>query len=170
MVAHPLFYLGEVLSFTIGLTDTVVTVPHRSPTSGLLRLFTWGSAEKCETLLLGPKAIDLAGSVVLVVLRRKVVTLPSYIGSRLGVWASLLLFAMVNRGLKPDVHWGKFRCWPPALHPQRKDSLVSAHSLVDDFPHGPMSMVCPPQSMKHRFVPKSGFTTSTPPLLSSGRF
>ena len=81
-----------------------------------------------------PKVTGLAGSFVLEVLSPKAVTLPSYIGSRSGVWASVLSFPMLKLGLKPDLDQENFRCLALALNPRCKDSLVLATSLADDFP------------------------------------
>ena len=70
-----------------------------------------------------PKVTGLAGSLVLAVLSPKAVTLPCYIGSRLGVRASVLLFPIVKLGLKLDLDQGNFRCLALALNPRCKDSF-----------------------------------------------
>ena len=107
-----------------------------------------GSTEEREMCLPDPKVTGLARSLVMAVLSPKAVTLPSYIGRRLGVRANVLSFPMVKPGFKPDLDQGNFRCLVLALNLGRKESVVLAFSLADDFPRSQKSVVCPLQSLK----------------------
>ena len=77
----------------------------------------------------------------------KAMVLPSYIGSRLGLRASVIAFPMLKLGLKPDLNQGNFRCLALALNPGRTDGMLLAASLAYELPHWQISVVTEPHNL-----------------------
>ena len=106
-----------------------------------------GSAEERQLFLPDPKQTGLAGSLVMAMLSPKAMVLPSYIGSQLGLRASVMAFPMLKLGLKPDLNQGNFRCLALALNPGRTDGMLLTASLADEFPRWQISVVTAPHNL-----------------------
>ena len=81
------------------------------------------------------------------ILSPKAMVLPSYIGSQLGLRASVMAFPMLKLGLKPDLNQGNFRCLALALNPGRTDGMLLTASLADEFPRWQISVVTEPHNL-----------------------
>ena len=106
-----------------------------------------GSAEERQLFLRDPKHTGLVSSLVMAILSPKAMVLPSYIGSQLGLRASVMAFPTLKLGLKPDLNQGNFWGVALALNPGRTDGMLLTASLADEFPRWQISVVTEPHNL-----------------------
>ena len=108
-----------------------------------------GSQEERRPFLPNSKATGLGGTLSLMLVSREAASLPSYIGSKLGLRPSIIALLLLRVGLKPDVETGNFFCLAMWLHPKRNCGLDVVAQVATAFPKWQVCAVAAAKCLRH---------------------